>query len=596
MLSRTRPILRSIKPNNTAFLLTGVRNLHFTPVVRQEQLKSTTTTTNTATTTASTTTPAPEEHDASIPWYLREGESSQIDAVEIELPEIPESAPATISEFLNLIATDYGMSDIELFDLAELREDHPNTASEGSERYIIICSGKSEKHIYKAATELRHYIKSTHGILPVMEGVVSNALSAVQRRRLRKRSRRGPFATQNTFGLEGNSWVICDPNMDGIVIHMLTPQRREQLNLESLWTEIEEPELEYTPSGIDSDSIFRGIRRFHTSARQFGNEKKLKLVFKHLLEEEVGAPVTKYKQEFDENFTGETLEEHNLKYDFYKVLHLLDNQTIPEIVLLDTIWDKYASLNVQIEDIKQEITQDVIKYLELLVDCPSDWHRDPKEKFNKMGKFVSAISHFASQDLELLGNDQIQSLLWRLTYNGSNEIDGDALRELVEQEKADETLVEKDTLVQDENMRRDVLELIKQYNKDTNSEMPIWFREQMMLTFGNCGHWDAFWQEWKGIRQNITDPKDAMTYWVLLTVFIAQRNNKEAVRCFFSDYWNQDESIRSSFMSDFQKNENKFNNEKDKIAFVKAINKIKNDYSDRPWFQEPLEFAKQISK
>ena len=140
--------------------------------------------------------------------YERENSSPVEVLNKIEVPELPENSPQSLQEFVTLLTVEYGLTDLEIFDLSQLPEDHPKSLEEqNEENYVILASGKSEKHIYKAAYELRLYIKHTYKHLPIIEGMSSNSISKVTRRRLAKRVRRGPPATASTFGIGANSWV-----------------------------------------------------------------------------------------------------------------------------------------------------------------------------------------------------------------------------------------------------------------------------------------------------------------------------------------------------------------------------------------------------
>ena len=72
-----------------------------------------------------------------------------------------------------------------------------------------------------------------------------------------KRVRRGPPATASTFGIGANSWVSCGTGVDGIVIHLLSRERRESLNLEQLYSDEQENEESHSTPEIDQNRLFR---------------------------------------------------------------------------------------------------------------------------------------------------------------------------------------------------------------------------------------------------------------------------------------------------------------------------------------------------
>lgn len=71
------------------------------------------------------------------------------------------------------------------------------TTQQATSPLVLISTGKSEKTYLQAASELRMYIKHNHGIIPPIVGMVSAGTSPAVRRRLLKRARKGPMATDN---------------------------------------------------------------------------------------------------------------------------------------------------------------------------------------------------------------------------------------------------------------------------------------------------------------------------------------------------------------------------------------------------------------
>jgi hypothetical protein len=106
-----------------------------------------------------------------------------VETKKIDLPQLPEGSPVSVEKFINVLAYDYGFDNIKIFDLSLLDEDHNFSTKNQSSRYIMIGTGKSEKHIYKAGVELRNFIKHTYHVLPLMEGLTSQEMSPLARRR-----------------------------------------------------------------------------------------------------------------------------------------------------------------------------------------------------------------------------------------------------------------------------------------------------------------------------------------------------------------------------------------------------------------------------
>lgn len=531
--------------------------------------------------------------DLEVPWYLREENTPQVQEIKMsELPELPESASESLFEFVRLAAEEYGLTDIKIFDLSTLPEDHPkSTAVQSYDKYIVLGTGKSEKHLYKAAYELKHYIKHHYNCLPVVEGMVSNSIGKVARRRLAKRVSRGPPATHSTYGIGANTWVSCDTGVDGITIHMLTKERRQELNLEQLYSEQPDYGASRYTNNVDEDDIFYGIKRhFHTSTRTFNNVDRLELIHEDLVENGKAKSIAKFKKEFDDIFNGSSVEEFNQKIGFYKVLNLI-NPSLVSVEEVESIFQqKYLSLELARKidiDWTTEITNDTIKYMEFLADV-GDYYT-PSEKLDKLSQFISDITHFTGDSVQLFSIEKFNALLWTLTTRSSfNQLDSAGIHEVINTKGEFEPVVGR--LEQDGTIERCVRELIrKSIPKET---FPLWLREQMMFTYGQVGAWDKFWKEFQSLIQSIANHKDKVYFWISTLVFLSKVDNRDALRTFFTKYWN----IKSgySFLNDFEKNGNTFNSENERIVFKRVIQDIKKSYSSSPWINEASEFAENL--
>lgn len=531
--------------------------------------------------------------DLEVPWYLREENTPQVQEIKKSaLPELPESASESLSEFVRLAAEEYGLTDIEIFDLSTLPEDHPKSTSVQSyDKYIVLGTGKSEKHLYKAAYELKHHIKHHYNCLPVVEGMVSNSIGKVARRRLAKRVSRGPPATHSTYGIGANTWVSCDTGVDGITIHMLTKERRQELNLEQLYSEQPDYEASRYSNNVDEDDIFYGIKRhFHTSTRVFNNIDRLELIHEDLVENGKAKSAAKFKKEFDDMFSGSSVEEFNKKINFYKVLNLI-NPGLVSVEEVESIFQqKYLSLELAQKidiDWTTEITNDTIKYMEFLADV-GDYYT-PSEKLDKLSQFISDITHFTGDSVELFSIEKFNALLWSLTTKSTfNQLDSAGIHEVINTKGEFEPVV--GILEQDGTIERCVRELIrKSIPKET---FPLWLREQMMFTYGQVGAWDKFWKEFQSLIQSIASNKDKVYFWVSTLVFLSKVDNRDALRIFFTKYWN----IKSgySFLNDFEKSGNTFNSENERIVFKRVIQDLKKSYSSSPWINEANEFAENL--
>lgn len=205
----------------------------------------------------------------SAPWYLNPDASPSVESPlqEVQLPALPANAPQTLENLINYLAKDLGIQDLKIFDMRD--RDGLSLDSEGAydiSDFMILGTGKSAKHLLKASSELEYYIKHNLHKLPITEGVLKAGKLAKYHRRLHKKGKTAPNYSKENYGVTPNTWVMTDTKTDGIIIHMLTEERRRDLNLEYLWSpESERGQYSRSNYESDSDDIFRGIRYFHTS-------------------------------------------------------------------------------------------------------------------------------------------------------------------------------------------------------------------------------------------------------------------------------------------------------------------------------------------
>lgn len=538
--------------------------------------------------------------DEDIPWFMRdESTSPLIDTKEIEIPSIPENAPETVEEFLKLVAEEYGLQDIQLFDLTLLPESHPSSTKNQAASYIIICTGKSEKHIYKASSELRLNIKHSHDILPSLEGVVSGGTSPAARRRLLKRVRRGAPATDNDYGKVPNSWVMCDTKVDNIFIHILTQQRRDELNLESLWCRDEEKE-KYLPSSTsveESDDIFIGVRRgFHTMTpfwaqqRRSYSTKKLHSI-QQLFNEDSSISEDKlqsYKNNFDSNFVPRTVQAFRDKFELYRTIHVLNPSLVSFEQVRETILEKYSSLDIYVNkdfSITSEKVEDVIRYMKLIIDSPEIAVSGENtgvfvdRVFDSVSKFISTLVSFSYEQVNVLEHDEFLPLLWRLTLIEKDDavLNSEVITRAIQGEVSLGTDVFRGNspISQASNKARDVINIAKYFSELNQVIQAVSFKELVLFSYGNAGKWSKFWNEWEvsfGFFGN-GSPQAAVHSWVRLVVYLALRDNKTQQLHFLHNYWNNS-GLSRSIVLDLERNECRFGSPTEKRVFISAINKI----------------------
>ncbi|QPG72847.1 hypothetical protein FOA43_000149 [Brettanomyces nanus] len=207
------------------------------------------------------------QDDSQLPWYMRPEESPKISSPlnKVEIPNLPENSPQTLRNIVEFLVIKLGIIDTEVFDLRDDEEGKVNEGAKDIANFMVIGTGKSAKHLRKASTELTYFIKHKLHQVPSTEGLVTNGEYAKYQRRLRKKGKGGPQYAKFDYGASENSWVMTDSKSDGIYIHMLTKDRREDLNLEFLWAK-DKSKYHNHEGPKESDNILTGLRYYSTAA------------------------------------------------------------------------------------------------------------------------------------------------------------------------------------------------------------------------------------------------------------------------------------------------------------------------------------------
>lgn len=540
----------------------------------------------------------------SVPWYLRDDTLSPlIDSAPVQLPELPQGCPSLVKEFVEALATKYGMSDIEVFDMSQRVAE---TDEEHLADYNIICTGKSEKHVYKAAYELRLLLKSSHAHLPRIEGMVSNAISPVERRRLLKRAGKGPLKADSDFGLKANSWVMCNTHVDNVFIHILTKDRRDQLCLESLWCQESEKD-KYLNRGLsfeDSDDIFIGIKRHYHTRR--GYSSPTTSLLESLLDKvqalaSTGEPIDPFLLEVDGNFDPNNLKHHVTRSQIYSEIHRINPQVILSQKVENAILEKYGNLILALNSgtqLESQRPHDMVLYIEHLLDLrqaqpepgyDSDelsWKQRIDASFDKLSQFTEKLYMFNNRELDLTGLNKLIPLLWRLTWIGRDSDDSRFVT--VTPRMVDEALTDPESsfkvqsssepsILLASNRAADILQLIEYTNKRSNKVATRTFNELVMFTYGNASKWDKFWNQWE-VHLNLLGTQQGGTIqypiskWARLITFLALRNDSKAITYFFNTLWDANIVLSLSFMSDFRLVEGQFASVEEKQCVKLALN------------------------
>lgn len=531
--------------------------------------------------------------DISVPWYLRqEVTSNLLDGKDIKIPDIPADSPPHLSEFLDLLAKDLGIDELLIFDIKSLDDSHEFKLNRNDLDYIIIGTGKSERHIYKAASELRTHIKHQYGVIPSIQGMVSSAKTPAMRRRLLRRARKGPSATDNDYGFSANSWILC--LHDGVEVHMLTERRRSELNLELIWCAPEDRKLYEKEEVIDyeSDNVLhnfarrRGTRAYHTSTRSYSTHASNAGELDHLLESLNRLPqdassdrILELKRDFEDLFQGADVKEFDIRTSFLKSIHLVRSDLVPFQEVEDSILQKHASKLALTYNSLEEKVNDVTKYAQLLLDTPEIIRNSKVSSDNsldKLSRFISTLFEFSNEEFSLSADTRFLPLVWRLAYTDSdNLVHSKMVSDIIDGKKK---LVPNNTGTYStlaSNKMRDILAIASHQDKIVENGELASQNEAILFTYGNCGKWEKFWQQWERTSfLGTCTPAEKLDSFVRLAVFLALKSNKSQSYKFLRDLWTETPGTTGGFMGALAQNSNKFDSETQRDAFLLAVNSM----------------------
>jgi hypothetical protein len=267
-----------------------------------------------------------ETRASTVPWYLQIDSPQRAPQPLSErqrIPELPETPPPILEPLLRQISVDLGLDDLSLLDLRKL--DPPPAL--GANLLMLIGTARSEKHLHVSADRLCRWLRSTYKLRPNADGLLGrNELKLKLKRKAKKAKLLGSSTDENADDGVRTGWVCVDvgvveeaeggaiepSNQDfvgfgrrtegvRIVVQMLTEEKREEVDLESLWSGIlrrgTQPHVEdaedaealstanaSTPEALPESirpaetagppSILGQTRGFHTSARRLLQEVK----------------------------------------------------------------------------------------------------------------------------------------------------------------------------------------------------------------------------------------------------------------------------------------------------------------------------------
>ncbi|KAK9460926.1 uncharacterized protein V1516DRAFT_674504 [Lipomyces oligophaga] len=171
---------------------------------------------------------------AKTPWYMRGLlDPRTVDRPIIGMPEIPADAPKELEDVVKYLIRDLGLQELVVVDLRDQGQ------HVGEDAIMVIASSRSSKHLDRTAELLRVHLKKTYRCKPRIEGFLGRQKMKYSERRVEKK------LSKYTGDIEAyemdmrynhqNSWVFVDTKLKGIRIHIVTNDKRWELDLENFW-------------------------------------------------------------------------------------------------------------------------------------------------------------------------------------------------------------------------------------------------------------------------------------------------------------------------------------------------------------------------
>jgi hypothetical protein len=196
-----------------------------------------------------------------VPWYLQVEPPRHPTLVQepSPLPDIPDGAPKLTEPLLKFVADELGLDELSLLDLRAM--DPPPAL--GPDLLMLFGTARSERHLHVSADRLVRWLRG-RGITAAADGLLGRNELKVKLRRLARKAKLLGNAGVMRGGDDGIStgWVCINLGQVGglqqeletvdeqgrptgfgvtqtgttLVVQMLTEGRREDLDLESLWS------------------------------------------------------------------------------------------------------------------------------------------------------------------------------------------------------------------------------------------------------------------------------------------------------------------------------------------------------------------------
>ena len=212
----------------------------------------------------------PDDEEAStaspIPWYLQVQPPEQTHNPFLDrqrLPDLPPDPPPFLQPMLEHISIELGLDDLTLLDLRQL--DPPPAL--GANLLMVVSTARSEKHLHVSAARFCRWLRTTHKMKPYPDGLLGRGEFKLKMRRKARRSKimsrvgsteqgnaddglrtgwvcvnvgtveDGSTASIESSAIEGYVGFGSQSHGAKIIVQMLTQEKREELDLERLWSQ-----------------------------------------------------------------------------------------------------------------------------------------------------------------------------------------------------------------------------------------------------------------------------------------------------------------------------------------------------------------------
>ncbi|KAK6515247.1 ATPase synthesis protein 25 mitochondrial [Arthrobotrys conoides] len=167
------------------------------------------------------------------PWYhhstLQPAPRRFVSPLIEQMPDLPPNSPKNLDTLLNYLIKELSLSKIKIMDLRDLEP----TPALGANTIMLITTARSERHMTIASDKCARYMRSIlEGSQIYADGLIGRGEIKLRERRERRKGKRRTAEDEEAMRV---GW-ICVNSGQGIVVQIMTGWKREQLNLEGLWS------------------------------------------------------------------------------------------------------------------------------------------------------------------------------------------------------------------------------------------------------------------------------------------------------------------------------------------------------------------------